>query len=498
MFPSLENALFDASQYAYFGQKAMDEVELGGLEDEEDGSPAVGYGDDEYHLFDKEEGTGSLSDIDDLTTTFSKLSKVVTGPRHPGVIGDRGSGSISRESSSVAEWAQEGDFPDWLDQHVIDTENKRWSSMPHSSSEHLADTKPLYRASSSPLQHQEQQHFSRESFEEGKKWSSQPHTTLHLAETKPLYRTSSYPLQQQQQHFSSEPILVPKSSFTSFPPPGGGSQQASPHNHSHRLNIPSLTSGYRLPFSAPNSPLSRSTLHSAGLHPGLHYGGDLSQLNPSGSSINNRTQNRWPNHAAMFPGDQSNVFNATLQPQFPHQKGGLSPHLIPTQQQQKMHLPLEPSLAYLSAMQSQMFNAMPSLPSHFSKYGSFDARDHRHKSSQRGRLNTRFSQQGSHASNQKTENNCPQFRSKYMTAEDIENILRMQHTSTHGNDPYVYDYYHQARLAKKAAESGSEHRFCPVHPKELPSRSRNNSEEAALRFWSANYARHRIYCSWRV
>ncbi|GFS36098.1 topoisomerase II-associated protein PAT1 [Actinidia rufa] len=349
----------------------MDEAELGGLEDEEDGIPVVGYGDDEYHLFDKEEGTGSLSDIDDLTTTFSKLSKVVTGPRRPGVIGDRGSGSISRESSSAAEWAQEGDFPDCLDQHVLDTENfregKRWSSQPHSSSAHLADTKPLYRASSS-LQQQKQQHFSNESFEEGKKWSSQPHTTsLHLAETKPLYRTSSYPLQQQQQHFSSEPILVPKSSFTSFPPPGGGSQQASPHNHSHHINISSLASGYRLPFSAPNSPLS-------------------------------------------------------------------------------------------------------------SKYGSFDVRDQRHKSSQRSKPNTRFSQQGSDASNQKTENSCPQFRSKYMTAEEIENILRMQHTATHGNDPYVYDYYHQARLAKKAAESGSERRFYPVHPKELPSRSRNSAE----------------------
>ncbi|PSS21073.1 Protein PAT1 2 like [Actinidia chinensis var. chinensis] len=478
MLPSPENALFDASQYAFFGQKAMDEAELGGLEDEEDGIPVVGYGDDEYHLFDKEEGTGSLSDIDDLTTTFSKLSKVVTGPRRPGVIGDRGSGSISRESSSAAEWAQEGDFPDCLDQHLLDTENfregKRWSSQPHSSSAHLADTKPLYRASSSPLQQQKQQHFSNESFEEGKKWSSQPHTTsLHLAETKPLYRTSSYPLQQ---HFSSEPILVPKSSFTSFPPPGGGSQQASPHNHSHHINISSLASGYRLPFSAPNSPLSRSTLHSTGLHHGLHYGGDWAQLNPSGFSINNRTQNHWPNHVAMFHGDQSNVFNATLQPQFPHQKGGLSPHLIPTQQQQKMHLPLQPSLAYLSAMQSQMFNVVPSLPSHFSKYGSFDVRDQRHKSSQRSKPNTRFSQQGSDASNQKTENSCPQFRSKYMTSEEIENILRMQHTATHGNDPYVYDYYHQARLAKKAAESGSERRFYPVHPKELPSRSRNSAE----------------------
>lgn len=33
----------------------MEEVELGGLDEEEDGIPVVGYGDDEYHLFDKEE-----------------------------------------------------------------------------------------------------------------------------------------------------------------------------------------------------------------------------------------------------------------------------------------------------------------------------------------------------------------------------------------------------------------------------------------------------------
>ena len=30
--------------------------------------------------------------------SFVQLNKVVTGPRHPGVIGDRGSGSFSRES----------------------------------------------------------------------------------------------------------------------------------------------------------------------------------------------------------------------------------------------------------------------------------------------------------------------------------------------------------------------------------------------------------------
>jgi hypothetical protein len=43
-------------------------------------------------------GLGSLSDMDDLATTFAKLNRVVTGPKHPGVIGDRGSGSFSRES----------------------------------------------------------------------------------------------------------------------------------------------------------------------------------------------------------------------------------------------------------------------------------------------------------------------------------------------------------------------------------------------------------------
>ncbi|KAL3625075.1 hypothetical protein CASFOL_031743 [Castilleja foliolosa] len=41
-------------------------------------------------------GLGSLSDIDDMATTFAKLNKVVSGPSHPGVIGDRGSGSFSR------------------------------------------------------------------------------------------------------------------------------------------------------------------------------------------------------------------------------------------------------------------------------------------------------------------------------------------------------------------------------------------------------------------
>lgn len=66
-----------------------------------------------------------------------------------------------------------------------------------------------------------------------------------------------------------------------------------------------------------------------------------------------------------------------------------------------------------------------------------------------------------------------------MTAEEIESILRMQHAATHSNDPYIDDYYHQARLAKKSPGLRLKHHFCPNHLRELPSRGRNNTEALA-------------------
>ncbi|KAM3221599.1 hypothetical protein P3L10_020869 [Capsicum annuum] len=128
-FSLIEGELFDASQYAFFGGEVGEAIELGGLDEDDNCIPALGgeNGDDElpeYHLFEKDEGSalGSLSDIDDLETTFSKLNRNVAGPRHPGIIGDRGSGSFSRESSSAAEWSKEADFPDWFDQDFSDSE----------------------------------------------------------------------------------------------------------------------------------------------------------------------------------------------------------------------------------------------------------------------------------------------------------------------------------------------------------------------------------------
>uniref|UniRef100_A0A3N7G1Y2 Uncharacterized protein n=1 Tax=Populus trichocarpa TaxID=3694 RepID=A0A3N7G1Y2_POPTR len=266
---------------------------------------------------------------------------------NPGVIGDRGSGSFSRESSSATDWAQDGEFTSWLDQQMFNAENSQ----------------------------------------DSKRWSSQPQpSSACFSESKTLYRTSSYPQQPQQlQHFSSEPIPVPKSNFASFPPPG-----CSPHH----LNVASRAGGLQSHLSAPNlSPLSNSNLHLAGLQHGLHYGGNLAQITSPGLSFINRPQKHWVNHAGLLHVDQSRLLQSILQQQLSHQNGLLSSQLMSPQQQlqqQRLHPSVQPSLARFAAMQSQLFNAHPS---------SLHIREQKHKSSQRNR---RFSQ-GSDTSSQKSD-----------------------------------------------------------------------------------------------
>ena len=279
-------------------------------------------------------------------------------------------------------------------------------------------------------------------------------------------------------HYNSEPILVPKSTFTSFPPPGSRSEQGSPHH----LNISSLGGGPQVPFSAPNlSPLSNSNIHLAGLSHGLHYGGNMRQFTTAGPglSFNSRPQNHWVNHAGLLHGDHSSLLNNILQQQLPRQNGLLPPQIMPPQQQlqqQRLHHQVTPSLAHFAAMQSQLYNVHPS-SSHKAMLGMADVRDQRHKSSQKGKHNMRFSHQGSDTGSQKSESGWVQIRSKYMTSEEIESILKMQLAATHSNDPYIDDYYHQASLAKKAAGSRLKHPFCPSHLRELPSRGRNSTEQ---------------------
>ncbi|RZB98493.1 Protein PAT1-like, partial [Glycine soja] len=325
--------------------------------------------------------------------------------------------------SSASEWSLRDDIPYWFDQHAYNNEGqgsqdeKRWSSHLHSSLTQLHDSRPLYRTSSYPeqqrqLQHQLQhcssepvsnlydQHFyDSETIEDGKRWSSHPHSSIaHLQESKPLYRTSSYPNKRQElTHFSSEPILVPKSSFTSYP------SWCTCH-----LKIPFHASGAHVALPSQNgSHLFNSALQLSGSIHESHFSGN----------------NPWVNQSGLYSRDHPNLLSNMLQQQLHHHSGLLSPHLL-TQLQPQQHRPHHP---------------------------------------------------GSDASSQKNESGSLQFRSKYMTSDEIESILRMQLAVTHCNDPYVDDYYHPACLAKKMGAK-LKNSFCPTQIKEHPPRVHSNTD----------------------
>ncbi|KAK4796465.1 hypothetical protein SAY86_028791 [Trapa natans] len=431
-------AVFDASQYAFFGNDAVEEVELGGLEDEEE-IAAAGLDDEEF-LYDKEEAQvlRSLSDIDDLSSTFSKLNKVVSGPRGAWEIGGR----VSSESSSAAEWALGEDTCNWYEPNVLDSNGSL----------------------------------------EGKRWSSQPYP-----ESKPIHRTSSYPEKQPQHlsHYSSEPILVPKSNYMSYPPPGCTAEQASPGQQSSLVNNPYLGGGIQMGFSPQNIPLfSNSQLQLTNLHHGPHFMGNV----PPGLSQNSQLPNQLASQRSLYPGEQPSLLNNMLQKQQPtHQNGLLPPQMMTQPQQPGQHRLQQHPFGHLSGLQSQLFNQhhLASSPPLLGKFdlvpGFTDLADHKLRSAQRvSRQNLRYPQQFFDLNNQKNDGGWPHFRSKYMSTEEIEGILRMQLAATHINDPYIDDYYHQACLSKKSSGAKLKHHFCPTQIRDLPPRARANNESHAF------------------
>ncbi|PNY06874.1 hypothetical protein L195_g003354 [Trifolium pratense] len=404
--------------------------------------------------------------------------------------------------SSASEWSQRDDFSYWADHHTYDSEGsqdaKRWSSHPHSSITHLQESKPLYRTSSFPeqqrqLQHQlqhrssepvpnwfDQQFYDIQTADDDKRWSSHPHSSIsHIEGPKPLYRTSSHPDKRQElPRFSSEPTLAPKSSFTSYPPPGGRSHQLAPNHSTGQLNLP-FSGGAHMTLPSQNrSNLFNSSLHLGGSKYEPHFSGNLAQFN-TGSPLNNRIQNQWVNQTGLYPGDNSNLLNNMLQQQLYHNNGSVSPHLLSQlqQQQHRLHHPVQQSAGLISGLQPHLFNHHLSSGSSIGrKYEHVlgDVREHRQKSTRRHR----FSQQASNASSQKIDSGSSlQFRSKYMTSDEIESILKMQLAAvTHCNDPYIDDYYHQARLAKQPSEVKFKLSFCPTKIKDVSSRARANTE----------------------
>ncbi|KAK7243918.1 hypothetical protein RIF29_38731 [Crotalaria pallida] len=442
-----EGAVFDASQYDFFGKDFVEEIELGGLDDEDGELAPAGFDEEEEIFFNREEAEDirSFSEVDDLSTTFSKLNKVVvSGPRSTGLIGEHG----SRENSTAAEWAQRDDIFNWYEKRDYDTEGSQ----------------------------------------DIKRWSSQPHNSLaHLQESNGLYRTASYPEQQEHQHFSSEPIMVPKSSFTSYPHSGGRSQHASPNQSAGHLNIPYRAGGSQMPFASPtHSHLSNPQIRLAGPSHGSPFGGNMHQF-ASGSPVNNRMPNQWASQGELYPGDHPNIMNNLLQQQLPLHNGSIPSQLVTQlqQSQQRVHHPQQPSTGYLPGFQSHLPN--PKISSGFpmiNKYdqmlGLMDLRDQMAKSAQKGRQNLHFPPQGFDMSGQRSNTGWPRFRSKCMMTEEIENILRLQLAATHSNDPYVDDYYHQACLAKKSSGAKLKHHFSPAQIREHPPRAAANNEPHAF------------------
>ncbi|CAN6936473.1 unnamed protein product [Brassica oleracea] len=402
------DSMFDASQYAFFGNDVVEEVELGGLEEEEDEILSFN-GIREGFSFDKEEVEDSrpLSNVDDLATTFSKLNRDPEVYRNTGPIIDRRPG----QNSLAPDWTYREELPDWNGQKLLDSD----------------------------------------AIKDDKAWSGQPFSTLDPKRTTP-HLEPRHQLHQNhnQQQFPSDPILVPKSSFVSYPPPSS----ISPEQRLGHPNVAPYHSGGPQMGSPIFSQFPTLQPQLAGMHHGSpQRAGNVPQFRPD-LPLNNRPQAQWMNNALL---------------QQPSHQNGLMPP-----QNRSQH-----------PMQPQLFNPHLSRSSSSGSYdgmlGFVDPREARPGSAQGNRQNMRFNQQGFDGGVQRRNSGWPPYRSKYMSAGELENILRAQLAATHSNDPYVDDYYHQACLAKKSSGGKLRHHFCPNHLRDLlHPRARTNNEPHAF------------------
>lgn len=205
----------------------------------------------------------------------------------------------------------------------------------------------------------------------------------------------------------------------------------------------------------------------------------MNQFNPAGL-MNNLEQNSWLNQTSHFPSEQSN-----LPPTLMSQAAVLRNSMILSQEQIPRLHRAQSSPSYPTYMQSQLFSPHSSSPQSMNNLNRMKITDSRDqgikviKPLQRGRRN-RSSQQNSDNVSQRSDHGWLKFRSKYMSSEEIESILKMQHSSTHNHGSYVDDYYHQACLAKKASGAKTKNHFYPASlPHELPTHSRTNKERHA-------------------
>uniref|UniRef100_A0A7N0VKX2 Uncharacterized protein n=1 Tax=Kalanchoe fedtschenkoi TaxID=63787 RepID=A0A7N0VKX2_KALFE len=319
-----------------------------------------------------------------------------------------------------------------------------------------------------------QQIFNGERTLDGKRWSAELFpSNAHLQESQSLLRTSSYPQKQplKLENISGDPLLASGSSLNSYPPPGSR-EQLLLNFHEHQLNIP---------YTPPTAALSNSS-------PSPHYQGrkanHASQFNENHLPFALRAHkysSQWENQAGHFSANTASLLSSILH-QPPSQNEAAKQSFL---HQQHSRYQIQPSHGHLTDMQVPSRNShTSSVPYMLNRFDPMvalaDWGDQRHNLEQHCIRNMHNSQQSYESVGKRKEGWWPSYKSRYMTTDELENILRMQLAATHSNDPYVDDYYHQASLAKKAAGARFKHHFCPAHLTDIPPGTRANTEPHAF------------------
>lgn len=444
---------FDASQYAFFGGNVSDEVELGGL-DEEDGGEQLEDGEESNDgLADRDlsaaEAAPEWDSVSDLTASFSKLNS--SPPKRDeasrGGLDEGRRFLAGRDGAAQPDRFEGGPPGSWLDRPTVENEveagaRKWWPNHQHQSVQGLDfDGAPMGPpAHQQPGQNQPQQQ---------RWWGGDP-SLAHLSPPNPM--AGSYPPSRQPHQRSATP-----------PGPQGGQYRQSmgappPVQHIGGV-IPS-----HMVYGSGQSQFSAGHM----LPPAQPQGGPWAQR-PIGSG---GPGNSLPQQMPLMPPQ-------VMLQQYHRQQGPLqsSPPLPYAQMPYGGSPPPGPGPDH--RMQQAMNEV--GMGREF-----WDQREQRFDPQFRPRQpQHRFHQQnhpseGGHGG-RGGPNGWQQFRSKYMTADEIENIVRIQWAATHGSDPYIDDYYHQAVQAKLAGGTphGRRH-FAPSHPREMPSHARAAAEPHAF------------------
>lgn len=370
---------FDAAQYAFFGGDVSQEVELGGLDEEDDGGLGVALEDDEERLtaFSEEgevENLDAVSQPDDISEVGSSFMNLQLYPTH------------EREAD-----ADGGNYSPYRHRQIVqETSGFQRPSYP---SEWLATERG----------------FSQMGFPVGARLPGVMQPTVQ----------------------------------------NGGQQVATSHGHmgiNYRPHVPGSPMGGALPSFLP--------------YGGSHF---LNAPTPQG---------QWMAPPSMQLGGSPGLVRGLMQQQMTQQNAAMPPQGF--LERQSGH-PRIPSVYTQPTLYNPLPSAPPLMVRQTNPFFTGDARDPPNDLQQRGRHSLRH-----HTHSPIDSNNLPirnngrqQFKSKYMTAEEIESIVRMQLAATHTSDPYIDDYYHQALQSKIAG--GTPHgrrRFAPSYLRDLPSHTR--------------------------